>query len=450
MLTDISGLTGYLNTEFSCSCGKCHRTPLKTIIINASAADSLAQRIRTSGCLVPLLAADRNTWHAAGELLAGALEREGISFRLHLFKEEEIHPDESSVGSLLMACEPDVDLLVAVGSGTLNDITRFVSFRMKLPYYIFGTAPSMDGFASNVAAMTTNNAKITYPSHTPDAIFADPAVLADAPAVLVQAGFGDILGKFTCLTDWKLSSVINGEYYCSEIADLTAKARDLTVSLRTGLAAGEPSSLVRLTEALILSGIAMSFSGNSRPASGSEHHLSHFWEMKFLAEGKKDVPHGIKVGIGTEISLKLYELLRETDPDFEKIKSRTFPDNHEAWKREIRRAFGPAANEVISLEEKTGKNSRAGWEQRIARIESEWRGIREIMEQLPTQADADAYLSEVGCPIRPAEIGLDRQTVIDGILYAKEVRDRYTILQLLWDLGLLEEFAVKTADFFFQ
>ena len=139
-----------------------------------------------------------------------------------------------------MACDPKTDLLVAAGSGSINDICRFVSFRMGLPYYIFGTAPSMDGFASNVAAMTTNQMKITYPAQTPERIFLDPDILADAPAVLIQAGFGDILGKFTCLAEWKISSLVTDEYYCPEIASLTAKARDQSVSLCEGLARVRP------------------------------------------------------------------------------------------------------------------------------------------------------------------------------------------------------------------
>ena len=450
MLSDVNDRNGYLNKTFSCSCGRVHKTSLKSINLEKGAARTLAAQIISDGYRCPLIVADRNTWPAAGGFIEPELKKAGITYRLHILPGEEIHPDEYFTGSVLMACDPKTDLLVAAGSGSINDICRFVSFRMGLPYYIFGTAPSMDGFASNVAAMTTNQMKITYPAQTPERIFLDPDILADAPAVLIQAGFGDILGKFTCLAEWKISSLVTDEYYCPEIAGLTAKARDQSVSLCEGLARRDHESLIRLTDALILSGIAMSYAGTSRPASGSEHHLSHFWEMRWLAEEKNALLHGIKVGIGTVVSLKLYELLKDLSPDFAQIRRRTLPAADGAWEAEIRRAFGPAADDVIALEHRTQKNGRERRLRRIERLEARWSEIMTVIRSLPDVLTAEQYLRTVGNPVRPAQVGLDRQIVLDSILYAKEVRDRYTILQLLWDLGLLEEFARTTTDFLFE
>lgn len=449
LLTDMS-LNDYLNRSFHCQCRRTHRTALSTIELNSGAINKLPEIIRNLKHQKVFLVADQNTMAAAGEAVCDCLAAQDIPYTLFILKGTQIVPDEAAVGSVLMAYDDTCDLVIAVGSGTVNDICRFTSFRLGLPYFIIPTAPSMDGLASTVSAMITNNMKTTYSAQVPEAILADTDVLIKAPAVMIGAGFGDILGKYTCLADWKLSAVINGEYYCDNVAELTTRARNLTISCKDGILSREKGSIARLTEALILSGMAMSFTGNSRPASGSEHHLSHFWEMRFLFEGKKPVLHGIKVGIGTVVSLKLYELLQKTEIDFDQIKSKKQFCMADAWKSEIRRTYLSAADEVIRLEETAGKNSFEKWQKRINSIEEHWDEIRQCMKALPSVKEAKQYLTAAGCPTKPAEIGLDREIVKDSILYAKELRDRYTILQLLWDLDLLEPFAEETVNYLFS
>lgn len=449
MITTEMKLNDYLDQEFTCTCGHVHRTSLKTIHMKENALENFAQLVKDAGYRNLLLVADLNTKAYLCDNFFYSLRENEITYKLHLFKQEEVHPDESAVGGVLMSYHKGMDLIVAIGSGSINDICRFTSYQLNIPYYFVATAPSMDGYASTVAAMTTNNMKITYQAHTPEVIIADLNILAYAPVSMIGAGFGDIIGKYTCLVDWKLSSLVTGEYYCHQVVELVKKARRLTVDCKEYLKAKETKAIAQLTEALILSGICMGFTDNSRPASGSEHHLSHFWEMKYLAEGKKAIFHGTKVGIGTIISLKLYELLRTYRPDFTKIKLRELPLMDAFWEAEMHRAFGHAAEEVIELERKVGKNSYKNWNRRIQTIETYWEDIISIASELPSASEVEGYLTMVGCPIRPQQIGLDQQTVIDSIYYAKEVRDRYTILQLLWDLGLLEDFTSQVIDYLF-
>ena len=449
LLTDMK-LNDYLNRSFHCQCRRTHQTTLNTIELNSGALNKLPEVIHRLKHQKVFLVADQNTMAAAGETVYSCLAAHNIPCTVFLLKGTDVIPDEAAVGSVLMAYDNTCDLIVAVGSGTINDICRFTSYKLGLPYFIIPTAPSMDGLASTVSAMITNNMKTTYSAQVPEAIIADTDILLKAPAAMIGAGFGDILGKYTCLTDWKLSAVIGGEYYCDNVMELTTRARNLTISCKDGLQSREESSITSLTEALILSGIAMSFTGNSRPASGSEHHLSHFWEMRFLFEGKKPVLHGIKVGIGTVVSLKLYELLQKTEIDFSRIKSKKQFCTADTWNSEIRRTYLAAADEVIRLEETTGKNSSEKWQKRIDSIREHWDEIRLCMKALPSVKEAEHYLTAAGCPTRPSEIGLDRDIVKDSILYAKELRDRYTILQLLWDLDLLEAFAEETVNYLFS
>ena len=162
-----------------------------------------------------------------------------------------------------------------------------------------------------------------------------------------------------------------------------------------------PDAVKAVTEALVLSGIAMSFVGNSRPASGSEHHLSHYWEMKFQAEGKKPILHGIKVGIGMIAVTKMYETLENEQFDFASLKERSF--DYAAWEKKVKDCYQDAAPGIIALEEKAQKNNLDKRNKRL---------------------------------------------VEDAVILAKEVRDRFTLLQVLWDTGLLDEYAKMIAAYF--
>ncbi len=431
---------------FPCDCGKPHTTDLKNVEIGTGVLFKLPEILRELNHHKAFVLADQTTFEAAGRDVLAILEKSGFPFAFHLIPQPEVTPDETTLGSILMAYDRTCDVIVGVGSGTINDISRFLSYQAGLMYFIVGTAPSMDGFASSVAPMITNNLKTTYETHVPQAIIADLAILSKAPMNMIAAGFGDILGKYTCLADWKLSHIINGEYYCPTVAGIMNLALTRTIESRDGLKNRDMAAIQKLTEALILAGIAMSYVGNSRPASGCEHHLSHFWEMRFLFEGRKAVLHGTKVGIGEVAALKLHELLQKESIDFDKVKKTTVPLMDEAWEGKIRKAFQAAAPEVIALEKKTGKNAPEGRLKRIQAMEERWPEIQEVLASLPSSKAAEELLASVGGPIRPREVGLTEETVRESILYAKEVRNRYTVLQMLWDFGLLESYADKVTE----
>ena len=312
---------------------------------------------------------------------------------------------------------------------------------------VFATAPSMDGFVSIGAALITNYVKTTYQARVPLAVIGDTDILAAAPMEMITAGLGDILGKYTCLLDWKMAHIITGEYYCSHIADMVKEAVEIVVEESTRIKDRNPDAVKAVTEALVLSGIAMSFVGNSRPASGSEHHLSHYWEMKFQAEGKKPILHGIKVGIGMIAVTKMYETLENEQFDFASLKERSF--DYAAWEKKVKDCYQDAAPGIIALEEKAQKNNLDKRNKRLAILEKKWPEIlRTIKESLPSSAEMEKLLASLGAPINPAQIGVSSELVEDAVILAKEVRDRFTLLQVLWDTGLLDEYAKMIAAYF--
>lgn len=439
-------IENYIARTIDCACGKKHQSRVETIVIKKNViSNELVEFIKANGFKKLTVVCDRKSYAAAGGAVCKALDSAAVEYKLHMFKDEPLAPDERSVGNLAMGLAPDSDLILAVGSGTIGDLCRYVSAVAKLPFCTVGTAPSMDGYISGGSALIYNNLKITFETHTPTAVFFDPDILAGAPRDMVAAGVGDLLGKISCLTDWRLSKIITDEWHCDFISGIVDAAIEKTVGARDGIAAADSEATATLLEALLLSGVCMDFAGNSRPASGCEHHMSHFWEMRYLLEGREAVFHGTKVGIGTVISLKAYEYIANLNPDFAKIKVLARPAFGE-WEKNIKTAFLSAADEVIDLEKQAGKNAEENVNARLAAIEANWDKIKELAKNTPKPELVKGILTQLDAPYLPSEIGVEKEMARQAIMYAKEIRNRYTVLQLLFDLGELENFANKIIE----
>ncbi|MDO4409222.1 MAG: iron-containing alcohol dehydrogenase [Eubacteriales bacterium] len=471
-----------LEKEMHCSCGRVHSTDLKAVDIGRGALERLPELLRGLGFHKAYIAADVNTWEAAGKKAAAILASRGFAFESFVLPDPELVPDEAAVGALLLHMPQDADMVLAVGSGTINDLCKYISRLRGLPYVILATAPSMDGFVSAGAALIVDHVKVTYDAQGPAAVLADTEILAQAPMEMITAGLGDMLGKYTCLLDWKLAHIITGEYYCEHVEGMVRTALRTILSQSSRIRERDPEVIGAITEALVLTGIAMKFVGNSRPASGCEHHMSHFWEMLFLMNGKKAVLHGTKVGVAAVACLQMYGMLAEVlkssasdpgkdsgrilsaaDPDPEKDSSRILsaadpdlfaaaaakPFGKSMWEEEIRAVFGEAADGIIALEEKSHKNDPAARNIRLNTIRDRRAEILlAIRHDLPAVSEIEELLLSLDAPVHPEQIGVSLQEVRGAVLYAKEVRNRYTLLQLLWDLGLSVEFADRLSAYY--
>lgn len=440
-------LNDYLGHSMDCTCGKEHKTNLKIVDIDKDAVSRLPKHIEALGYKKPFLVADVNTWAAAGALAAEKLDVAGISYKKYIFNEKELIPDEKTLGSLMMAFSRDCDVIVAVGSGTLNDLCKFSSFQLGLDYMVFATAPSMDGFVSIGAALITNYVKTTYQAHVPLAVIGDTDILAAAPMEMITAGLGDILGKYTCLLDWKMAHIITGEYYCSHIADMVKEAVEIVVEESTRIKDRNPDAVKAVTEALVLSGIAMSFVGNSR--SGFRKRTSSFSLLGNEVPGRRQKTNFTRYQSWYRYVAvtKMYETLENEQFDFASLKERSF--DYAAWEKKVKDCYQDAAPGIIALEEKAQKNNLDKRNKRLAILEEKWPEIlRTIKESLPSSAEMEKLLASLGAPINPAQIGVSSELVEDAVILAKEVRDRFTLLQVLWDTGLLDEYAKMIAAYF--
>ena len=313
-LTEMS-LEEFAGLSYPCSCGRTHEVGIRKIRVAGGCLEELPEIVKGLGGGPAYLLADRRTFEAAGERAGQLLYEGGIPFHGKKFSgEKPLVPDEHTLGAALADLEPEDRLIIAIGSGTLNDTARFLSARTGVPYMVVCTAPSMDGYASTVCPLILEGQKVTTPGVYPQAILADTSIMKNAPMPMLTAGFGDIIGKFTALADWRLSQLVNGEYYCEECAALMARAVEKCAENAEGLRARDEQAVQVVTEALILSGVAMGLVGNSRPASGAEHHFSHFWEVDALRWGQEHPLHGNSVGVGAVLSASLYELAKSRLP----------------------------------------------------------------------------------------------------------------------------------------
>lgn len=297
----ISELAG---CSFDCNCGKNHSVDIKKISIGSEVYKEIPDILKEYKDKKIFVIADSNTYHIYGDKVFQTLQNEGFLLVSHVFEtKENLIPNEEAIGRLIVEIENDVGMIIAVGSGTINDISRIISYKLNIPYIIVGTAPSMDGYASTVSPLIINGFKKTYEAVYPYAILADMDVIKAAPKEMICAGFGDILGKYTALSDWRLSRNVNSEYYCETCVEMVECAIKKCVDNTEGISSRDSQAIGYLMEALILSGVVMGMVGNSRPASGAEHHLSHYWEIDAISKGTEHPLHGNSVGVGTQLLL---------------------------------------------------------------------------------------------------------------------------------------------------
>ncbi len=323
--------------------------------------------------------------HPMSQKIVSLIQKAGEAVEFS-YPEEEPIADEKTVNAALAAAT-DCDYLLAVGAGTLNDICKRAGYLLHKPCGVFATAPSMDGFTSGVTPLIEGGFKITREAQVVSDVLLDYSILAAAPRMMIGAGVGDILAKYCCLTDWRISSYLTGEEYNEAAANLMYETVEACAESVPALTRGEEGGVQKLMEALLISGYAMVVAGNSRPASGAEHHISHFLEMDFLKRGEKIPLHGVKVGLGTLVSLYLYHTL-PSRPAFD------------------------------------------GCEKVYAEA-----------QKLPSVEWAENILASLGCPTKFSELRIPRETIRRMFFEAYKIRDRFTILTLYCQKGFMADTA---------
>ena len=421
-----------------CPCGKKHSLTVSKIVAEKGAISQVPALVAEFKAKKPFILADANTFAAAGSRVCAALAEGKIPYSQYVFPTGEIEPDEKAVGSAIMHFDPSCDLVIAVGSGVINDIGKILANTADLPYFIVGTAPSMDGYASATSSMSMDGLKVSLSSKCADVIIGDIDVLKAAPIHMLKSGLGDMLAKYISIAEWRIAKEITGEYYCERVAELIRVALKRCVDNADGLLKREDEAVKAVFEGLVIGGVAMAFAGVSRPASGVEHYFSHVWDMRGLEFGSKVDLHGIQCAVATHIAAGLYEKVLDITPDKEKALAYAKAFDYSAWAKELQVFLGSAADTMIALEAKEQKYSAEKHQARLEIILEKWDTLCQIIrDEIPTQKEIAAILAQIDAPMTPAQIGIDCD-LLTTFKATKDIRDKYVLSRLLWDLGLLE------------
>lgn len=435
-------MENYLGSA-SCDCGKVHTVAIDEVVVRKGALRRLPEFVARYDAKKPFVLADGNTFAAAGQTVCGILEQAGIPYASYVFPNEYLEPDEHAVGAAVMHFEHGCDLIIAVGSGVINDIGKLLSKLSDRKYIIVGTAPSMDGYASATSSMSLDGLKVSLPARCADVIIGDVDILKNAPLHMLRSGLGDMLAKYVSIAEWRIAHLITGEYYCERVAQLIRGALKKCADNAAGLLRRDEQAVQAVFEGLVIGGVAMAYAGVSRPASGVEHYFSHVWDMRGLEFGTPVELHGIQCAMATLAAVKLYEAVKTMRPDEEKARAYVEAFDLDDWNRQLRALLGKSAGTMIALEQKEGKYRKQTHPARFAVIRDNWDKILKILdEELPAAQELEALMDSIGLPKDFSVIGVDRACAQLTFKATKDIRDKYVLSRLAWDLGILDELCV--------
>lgn len=418
--------------SFLCECGRVHQCDTKILRIRQGVLEDLGDILKDYHHV--LFISDGNTRPLGGETAINLLEKQGTIVDEVYFNQKEILvPNEKAIARVENNFSDGIELIIGVGSGVINDLSKYVAFSHNIPSMIIATAPSMDGFASSGAVMMLGGLKVTCTCKAPRYIIGDSDVLTNAPMDMIRSGIGDILGKYSALSDWKIANILSTDPMCDLIytmveEELIACSRSISAIMQRN-----PNAIARLMKSLAIVGISLAYQESSRPASGSEHLISHFFELTSLMNKKSYFPHGIDVAysaIVTEILRK--RLLEEDTPSF------TSSFNRSAWQKGLYRIFGSEmTQDIISLQEK----AKTYTTDRSELIRYHWPEIKSALEQTPGVDFIIKKLEEADFHLGEFVEMYGMATIKDAVRYATDLKTRYTLLELLSDTGYLELYA---------
>ena len=395
------------------------------------------------GKVPALVVADANTFKLAGRSVQDGLSRAGHAcLEPFIYSDPALYAEHRFVAQLEERLNGNHAIPVAVGSGTINDLTKLAAHRTARSYLCVATAASMDGYTAFGASITHKGLKQTFTCPAPRAVLADTGIIAHAPAEMNAAGYADLLAKVTAGADWILADALGVEHIHREAWHLVQGGLRELLAQPKAVADREPRAVGLLVEGLMLSGFAMQAAQSSRAASGAEHQFSHLWDMEHHTHNGQTPSHGFKVGIATLAVTALYEYLLQ-----QPLQELDVDECCAVWADEARLKesaggfFADRALREAALHESSAKQiSRDALRTQLLKLQSMWPEVsRKLRAQLMPLAEVKAKLRAVGAPSEPEQIGITRERLCGSFIKAWFIRRRFTVLDVIVRVNRLDD-----------
>ena len=425
--------------------GRCRHIRLGRDVLAEMPAWLAEARPATSDMLI----CDERTYAAGGEALEAHLADAGRAVRRVVLEphgaDQELVCEDGVIDAMTTFLQVSARLNpIAVGSGTINDIVKVACHRLGRPFQVVPTAASMNGYTSSIAAVLSDGVKRTSPTCQAEAVFADVDVIRRAPRIMSQAGLGDLLSKPYSHADWLVSHLVRGVPYSEQAAQLLDEPWNRMVDRASGIGAGDPEAVEVLMETILVSGFSMALAGTSAPASGSEHLISHYWDMEAHCQHQPvRALHGTQVGIGTLLSgLLLNRLVALERLDTIDLTAAVARRADGVWPGDLEACHPHLTAPVLAeVRGQLAQKQRRGdaLAEELRGVRDRWPEIRRALADvvLPAQRVTGA-LAAAGCPARASHIGVGEEHLVRTLNVCRHIRTRYVGLDLIDDLGLLE------------
>lgn len=381
-----------------------------------------------------VIVADINTYQVAAKEVEQLLTAAGIEQEpIYIYNDTDLYAEYKYVEQLKKSLEAHNAIPIAVGSGTINDLTKLASHETGRRYMCVATAASMDGYTAFGASITYQGAKQTFNCPAPQACLADTSIISNAPKDMTASGYADLFAKITAGADWILSDILGVEAINERSWNIVQGGLHQSLSDPKGVATGSEKPITDLTEGLMLGGFAMQNSKSSRPASGAEHQFSHLWNMEHHTNNGEHISHGFQVAIGTLAITALYEVFLNSPIENLDIKAccEAWPTAEEL-EDEARSIFqGTDFPEIGVIETKAKYITKEELAIQLQCLKDNWSNIKEKLQaQLVAYDTAIERLGLVGAPTKPEDIGIDREYLKQTFIRAQYIRRRFTILDI--------------------
>ncbi len=396
----------------SCACGRDHKLRTKLVVCEYGALAKFDDYMRDAGLSgYRTVIYDTNTYHLPGMVHVRA-DQEIV------LQAQGLHSEKGLIEDCMKRFERKPDYVVVVGGGTLMDFGRYSAWKLGIPFVAIPTIVSSDGFTADICSIIIDGQKKSIPMQAADAVICDIGIVAGAPRFLTIAGVQDIMAKCVSIADWKIASLVSGEYFCPRVCDMAQEALELMTKCAYDLKAGKEPDIETMAYTQMLSGLTMQILSNSRAASGAEHLVAHLVEMKPRGFENAHGLHGECVGVGTLLVAQAYHKLAER----ESIEVKPFTPIDEEW---VRWEFGDLADGILK---ENVNDVLASFPPE--NIKAHWQEIRDIIAQIPSYEELLELYTVIGAKHSLEELGIDPAVKDSFLDISSAIRNRLTLARM--------------------